>query len=62
MTGPAFGLVQGRLNASAQGVAATAYRSDPADTEGGYQQDSWTEQVASFKIAQNLVQANIYAL
>ncbi len=31
-----FGLVEGRLNASDQGVPCTTYRSTPADREGGY--------------------------
>ena len=46
-----FGLVEGRLNASAQGVAATTYRSTPTDGEGGYQADGWVESIASLQIA-----------
>ena len=51
MTGPAFGLVQGRLNASAQGIACTTYRSVPVDGEGGYERDVWSESIASLQIA-----------
>ncbi len=46
-----FGLVEGRLQASGQGVACTTYRSVPADTEGGFQEDVWTQQIASLQIA-----------
>lgn len=46
-----FGLIEGRLNASAQGVACTTYRSTPDDGEGGYQADNWAESIASLQIA-----------
>ncbi len=46
-----FGLVEGRLQASAQGVPCTTYRSTPDDGEGGYQADDWTESIASLQIA-----------
>ena len=46
-----FGLVEGRLNASDQGVAATTYRSTPTDGEGGYQADAWASSIASLQIA-----------
>ncbi len=46
-----FGLVEGRLHASAQGVGCTTYRSTPTDTEGGYQQDAWVQKIASLQIA-----------
>lgn len=46
-----FGLIEGRLHASAQGVPCTTYRSTPDDGEGGYQADNWTESIASLQIA-----------
>lgn len=46
-----FGLIEGRLNASAQGVSCTTYRSTPADREGGYQEDAWASSIASLQIA-----------
>ncbi len=46
-----FGLVEGRLNASAQGIGCTTYRSTPVDNEGGYERDVWAESVAALQIA-----------
>ncbi len=46
-----FGLVEGRLNASAQGIACTTYRSTPIAGEGGYERDDWSESIASLQIA-----------
>lgn len=46
-----FGLIEGRLNASAQGVACTTYRSTPAKGEGGYKRDVWAESIASLQVA-----------
>ncbi len=46
-----FGLVEGRLNASDQGVGCTTYRSTPTDGEGGYQADTWAVSIAALQIA-----------
>lgn len=46
-----FGLLEGRLQASAQGVTCTTYRSTPADREGGFQEDTWASSIASLRIA-----------
>ena len=46
-----FGLVEGRLNASGQGVDCTTYRSTPARRDGGFEEDVWAETIASLNIA-----------
>jgi hypothetical protein len=51
MTGPAAGLVDGRLNSSPQGVDCTTYRSTKVVGGGGYERDGWVESIAALRIA-----------
>ena len=46
-----FGLVEGRLQASDQGLASVTYRSTVITGEGGYQRDGWAQQIAALQIA-----------
>ncbi len=46
-----FGLVEGRLQASAQGVACTTYRDASSTEPGGFAPASWTETLTGLKIA-----------
>lgn len=46
-----FGLIEGRLNASDQGVTCRTYRSTPSDGEGGYQADVWAVSISALQIS-----------